>query len=45
VNVTYVDGHVDFMTDDIDALLYAYLICIDDGYVTSGDRGVRPWEQ
>ena len=31
VNVAYVDGHVDFITDDINELTLAYLILIHDG--------------
>lgn len=43
VNATYVDGHVDFVSNDIDRVLYAYLICINDGFLTSGDEGFKDW--
>jgi prepilin-type processing-associated H-X9-DG protein len=34
VQTVYVDGHVGFLSDNIDYLLMAYLICVDDGIVT-----------
>ncbi len=45
VNVCYVDGHIEFMNDDIDRVLYAYLICVDDGQLTSGDEGYKEWKR
>jgi prepilin-type N-terminal cleavage/methylation domain-containing protein/prepilin-type processing-associated H-X9-DG protein len=44
VNVAHLDGHVDFVQDDIDVVLMAYRVCINDGQITSGDKGTRPWE-
>lgn len=40
VNSCFVDGHVEFMTDDIDPFLYAYQIAINDGITTGGDESV-----
>lgn len=34
VNTVYLDGHVGFLTNNIDYILMAYLICVDDGQVT-----------
>ena len=44
VYVAYLDGHVGFIPDEIDVVLMAYLISINDGELTSGDKGRRPWE-
>ena len=32
VNTAYVDGHVEFLSDDVDKAVYAYLISINDGW-------------
>ncbi|TWT43417.1 DUF1559 domain-containing protein [Botrimarina hoheduenensis] len=42
VNVGYVDGHIDFLTDEVDPALYAYLISINDGTNPVDDKGYRP---
>lgn len=42
VNAVYLDGHVGFLTDDIDIYLMAYLTSTNDGQITSGDTGFRP---
>ncbi|MEX2171988.1 MAG: DUF1559 domain-containing protein [Pirellulales bacterium] len=44
VHVAYLDGHVGFIPDDIDVVLMAYLVAINDGEITSGDKGRKPWE-
>ena len=44
VHVAYLDGHVGFIPDDIDVVLMSYLIAINDGEITSGDKGRKPWE-
>ncbi|QDU89221.1 hypothetical protein Pla175_26080 [Pirellulimonas nuda] len=35
VNVAYLDGHVDFAGDDIDALAMTYLVYVRDGQITN----------
>lgn len=44
VNACFVDGHVDFVSDEIDIVVYAYQISINDGQDSNTDRGFRPWE-
>lgn len=41
VNSAYLDGRVSFLADDIDPYLMAYLISVNDGQLTNGDRGAR----
>jgi len=35
VNIAYVDGHVDFLTDEVDEFTMAYLVSINDGQVNN----------
>jgi len=35
INVSYLDGHVDFLFDEIDPFSFTYLIDIRDGQVPS----------
>lgn len=44
VNVAYLDGRVTWLSDGVDEYLMAYLISIEDGEITSTDRGRRPHE-
>jgi prepilin-type processing-associated H-X9-DG protein len=44
VVAAFLDGHVDFVPDEIDNFIMAYLISVVDGELTTGDRGRRPWE-
>jgi prepilin-type N-terminal cleavage/methylation domain-containing protein/prepilin-type processing-associated H-X9-DG protein len=44
VYVAYLDGHVGFIPDEIDVVLMAYLISINDGQIVTGAQGHRPWE-
>jgi prepilin-type N-terminal cleavage/methylation domain-containing protein/prepilin-type processing-associated H-X9-DG protein len=44
VNMASLDGHVEFVPDEIDVVLLAYRVCINDGQITSSDKGSRPWE-
>ena len=44
VFVAYLDGHVGFIQDDIDVVLMAYLVSINDGEIITGAQGHRPWE-
>ena len=37
VNAAYLDGHVDFIRDEIDPFIFAYLIDIRDAKVLSND--------
>ena len=30
VNVTFLDGHVAFLTNDVDEIAMAYMVCIND---------------
>lgn len=44
VVAAFLDGHVDFIPDDIDNFVMAYLVSVEDGELTSVERGRRPWE-
>lgn len=44
VNVAYLDGRVSLLSNDVDEYLMAYLISIEDGELTSLERGRRPHE-
>lgn len=35
VNIAYLDGHVVFVTDDVDEFTFAYRVSINDGQITS----------
>lgn len=41
VNAAYLDGRVEFVRDEIDEYLMAYLVSVNDGEDTNGEKGAR----